>query len=144
MNDPLLYKHSTIDQLEKQLEQLKRQQVSVRVDMPMPNNQERTVWDEITDELNSMTESQKQLLFSDADYQKNDQTVASIAAKYQMSLLMPYVANDPEGKKALETQLLTIRSKKDAIIKRESEELEEFRRWKMQQSGLARESQDAQ
>lgn len=141
MPDPLLYKSDTIQQLERQLEDLKRQQqVRVQVDMPYTQTQtQRTVWDDITDELNSMSESQKQILFSDAEYQHADQSVAAIAAKYQMSMLMPYVASDAEGKKALETQLLIIRTKKDAIVKREADELAEFRRWKEQQAGLKKE-----
>lgn len=138
MPDPLLYKSDTIKQLEQQLEDLKRQQqVRVQVDMPYAQTQtQRTVWDDITDELNSMSETQKQILFSDPEYQHADQSVASIAAKYQMSLLMPYVVSDAEGKKALETQLLIIRTKKESIVKRESEELAEFRRWKEQQAAL--------
>lgn len=139
MNDPLLHRNETIQQLEKQLEELKRsQQLRVQVDVPYPTGQnQRTVWDDISDELNGMTESQKGILFSDPEYQQADQMVAAIAAKYQMSLLMPYVAGDEEGKKALERQLLVIKTKKDDIVKRENEELEEFRRWKQQQARQA-------
>ena len=51
----------------------------------------KTVWDEISEELNAMTDAQKDILFRDTDYQQSDKEVAMIAARYQMSLLMPYV-----------------------------------------------------
>lgn len=86
-----------------------------------------------------MPDTQKQVLFQDPEYQEADQAVAAIAAKYQLSLLMPYVANDEEGKKALERQLILIKAKKDGIAKREYEELAEFRRWKEQQARLSKE-----
>lgn len=134
----------TIQRLESQLNELKRQQqVRVQVDMPYQQQpqqpQQKSVWDEISEELNSMPDTQKQVLFQDPEYQEADQAVAAIAAKYQLSLLMPYVANDEEGKKALERQLILIKAKKDGIAKREYEELAEFRRWKEQQARLSKE-----
>ena len=90
----------------------------------------KTVWDEISEELNGMSEAQKEILFRDAEYKQSDSEVAMIAARYQMSILMPYVVEDAEGKKSLEKQLHIIRAKKDAIIKQEQSEREEFLRWK--------------
>lgn len=143
--DPLLSRAETIQRLESQLNELKRQQqVRVQVDMPYQQPQpqqpqQKSVWDEISEELNSMPDTQKQVLFQDPEYQEADRAVAAIAAKYQLSLLMPYVANDEEGKKALERQLILIKAKKDGIAKREYEELAEFRRWKEQQARLSKE-----
>lgn len=126
--------------MQRQLDELKRQQqVRVQVDMPMQNERpQRTVWDDITAELNSMSDSQKQILFADADYQIADRAIAEIASRYQMQILMPYVAADEDGKRMLEQQLHLIKAKKEGIIKREAQEMEEFRRWKEQRAGIAK------
>lgn len=127
--DPLL-NPETLDRHIKQLEEL-RQQLN-----QAPKSQAATtpksVWDEISEELNSMTENQKSVLFRDKEYQQRDAEIGAIAAKYQLQLLMPYVLEDSEGKSALEKQLHLIRAKKDNIIKQERSEMEEFLRWKEQ------------
>lgn len=92
--------------------------------------EERTVLDDINAEMAELTDSQKEHLYADADYQQLDAAIAQIAAQYQVQLLMPYVLQDKEGKKLLERQLLTIRTKKDDIIAAERAELDEFRKWK--------------
>lgn len=96
--------------------------------------EERTVLDDINAEMAELTDSQKEHLFADADYQQLDAAIAQIAAQYQVQLLMPYVLQDKEGKKLLERQLLTIRTKKDDIIAAERAELDEFRKWKKSKS----------
>lgn len=127
--DPLLtpeYMDTQIQQLVELRDQMRKAQAKTTT----PKVANKTVWDEISEELNAMTDSQKEILFRDADYQQTDKEVAMIAARYQMSLLMPYVVEDAEGKKSLEKQLHIIRAKKDAIIKQEQTEREEFLRWK--------------
>lgn len=95
---------------------------------------ERTVLDDINAEMAELTDSQKEHLFADVDYKQLDAAIAQIAAQYQVQLLMPYVLQDKEGKKLLERQLLTIRTKKDDIIAAERAELDEFRKWKKSKS----------
>ena len=131
--DPLLDPSYMDSQIEKMIEL--RDQMRNRGSRQTQNQQqeappEKTVWDEITEELESMSDAQKQMLFADEDYQRADQRIAEIAAGYQMSVLMPYVLGDAEGRKALQVQLSTIRAKKDAIIAREREEYAEFENWK--------------
>lgn len=142
INDPLLGGRNSgadplsIADLKNQLgrlEQLQQQRVNVSVDMPHAIPVQSTVWDDIRQELDSMTDTQKALLFQDSEYQEKDRQIGQIAAKYQMSLLMPYVMGDKDGKRALEAQLHVIREKKDEIVRREAAEQEEFRRWKAQQ-----------
>jgi hypothetical protein len=94
------------------------------------SQQPTNVWDDINEELSSFSDAQKEMLFADADYKQLDMAIAQIAAQYQVQLLMPYVIQDKEGKKLLEKQLLTIRTKKDDIIASEKAEYDEFRRWK--------------
>lgn len=127
--DPLLtpeYMDTQIQQLVELRDQMRKAQNKTAA----PKVATKTVWDEISEELNGMTEAQKEILFRDAEYKQSDNEVALIAARYQMSLLMPYVVEDAEGKKSLEKQLHIIRAKKDAIIKQEQSEREEFLRWK--------------
>ena len=126
------------------LEQAQQQRVSVSVDMPQQAlSLAPTVWDDIRQELDSMTDTQKALLFQDEEYQERDRQIGQIAARYQMSLLMPYVIGDKDGKRALEAQLHVIREKKDEIVRREAAEQEEFRRWKAEQIAGAEESKTA-
>lgn len=129
--DPLL-NPDTIDRHIKQLEDLRHQLNQEQ--KPQSATTPKSVWDEISEELSSMTESQKAVLFRDQEYQQRDQEIAAIAAKFQMQLLMPYVLADAEGKSALEKQLYLIRAKKDSIIKQERSEMEEFLRWKEAQN----------
>lgn len=127
--DPLLtpeYMDSQIQQLVELRDQMRKAQTKTTT----PKVANKTVWDEISEELNGMSDSQKEILFRDAEYKQSDKEVAMVAARYQMSLLMPYVVEDAEGKKSLEKQLHIIRAKKDAIIKQEQTEREEFLRWK--------------
>ena len=127
--DPLLtpeYMDTQIQQLVELRDQMRKAQTKTAT----PKTTTRTVWDDITEELNSMTDAQKEILFCDGEYKQSDNEVAMVAARYQMSLLMPYVVEDAEGKKSLEKQLHIIRAKKDAIIKQEQSEREEFLRWK--------------
>lgn len=126
--DPLLspeYMDTQINKLIELRDQMKQAQPKA-----VAKTAAKTVWDEISEELNAMTDAQKDILFRDTDYQQSDKEVAMIAARYQMSLLMPYVVEDAEGRKSLEKQLHIIRAKKDAIIKQEQSEREEFLRWK--------------
>ena len=126
------------------LEQAQQQRVSVSVDMPQQAlSLTPTVWDDIRQELDSMTDTQKALLFQDEEYQERDRQIGQIAARYQMSLLMPYVIGDKDGKRALEAQLHVIREKKDDIVRREAAEQEEFRRWKAEQIAGSGESKTA-
>ena len=129
-NDPLLspeYMDAHIARLQELRDEVVARQQTQKI---APQEPERTVWDDINTELAELTDSQKERLFSDADYKQLDVAIAQIAAQYQAQLLMPYVLQDKEGKKLLERQLLTIRTKRDDIVAMERAELDEFRKWK--------------
>lgn len=102
-------------------------------------SQQKSVWDGINEELSALSDSQKEHLFADADYRRLDAAIAQVAAQYQVQLLMPYVLKDEQGKKLLEKQLLTIRTKKDDIIASEKAEMDEFRRWKESKKSKSKE-----
>ena len=127
-NDPLLspeYMDAHIARLQELRDEVVARQKSAPAAEP-----ERTVLDDINAELAELSDSQKERLFADADYKQLDVAIAQVAAQYQAQLLMPYVLQDKEGKKLLERQLLTIRTKRDDIVAMERAELDEFRKWK--------------
>lgn len=134
--DPLLSPEYMDAQIAK-MQEIREELVARHKNQPQqtPKASQKTVVDEINEELANMTESQKSLLFADKDYAKMDEAIATIAAQYQVQLLMPYVMGDEQGKKLLEKQLLIIRTKKDDIIATEQAELEEFRKWKTAKKG---------
>lgn len=145
--DPLLNRESSIsvDKVDQQIsrmielrDQLRQQQF--HQEQPV-EQRKKTAWDEIREELNSMTDTQKELLFRDPEYQQRDAAIAAIAAQYQMQVLIPYVLEDEDGRKAIEAQLYTIRAKKDTLQKMEQEEMRQFRAWKEEQAMIARASQ---
>ena len=111
-----------------------RQQQQQQAQAQMQQPKQRTVLDDIDEELKGLSDSQKRALYSDKDYAKLDEAIAAVAMQYQVQLLMPYVMNDEQGKKLLEKQLLVIRTKKDDIVAAEQAEMEEFRRWKENKS----------
>lgn len=128
--DPLLSPEYMDAQIAK-LQEIRNEVVSRH---STAKTEERTVLDDINAEMAELTDSQKEHLYADADYQQLDTAIAQIAAQYQVQLLMPYVLQDKEGKKLLEKQLLTIRTKKDDIIAAERAEFDEFRKWKKSKS----------
>lgn len=111
-----------------------RQQQQQQAQAQMQQPKQRTVLDDIDEELKGLSDSQKRALYGDKDYAKLDEAIAAVAMQYQVQLLMPYVMNDEQGKKLLEKQLLVIRTKKDDIVAAEQAEMEEFRRWKENKS----------
>ena len=135
-NDPLLDPSYMDSQIEKMIElrnDMRRRQQQLaqnRQAEPEPQQQQKTPWDEIAEEMDQMSDEQKRMLFEDEEYQAHDQHIAAIAARYQMAVLIPYVLKDEEGRKAIEAQLHTIRAKKDIFAAREREEMEEFAKWK--------------
>lgn len=132
--DPLLSPEYMDAQIAK-MQEIREEIVSRQQAKPQQATKQKTVMDEINEELANMTDSQKSLLFADKDYAKMDEAIMAIAAQYQVQLLMPYVMGDEQGKKLLEKQLLIIRTKKDDIIAAEQAELEEFRKWKTSKKG---------
>lgn len=134
--DPLLspeYMDAHIARLQEIRNEVVARQQSIKAETTEPT-QQSNVWEEINEELSSLSDTQKELLFGDKDYKQLDMAIAQVAAQYQVQLLMPYVLQDKEGKKLLEKQLLTIRTKKDDIIASEKAEYDEFRRWKESKS----------
>ena len=111
---------------------------------PSQARRKKTVWDEIREELNDLTDGQKEILFADTEYQQRDAAIANIAAQYQMQLLIPYVLEDEDGRKALEAQLYTIRAKKDQLQAKEREEMQEFKAWKEAKAQKARKTNKAE
>lgn len=131
--DPLLspeYMDAHIARLQEIRNEVVARQQNAKVMESTESQQPTNVWDDINEELSSFSDAQKEMLFADADYKQLDMAIAQVAAQYQVQLLMPYVIQDKEGKKLLEKQLLTIRTKKDDIIASEKAEYDEFRRWK--------------
>lgn len=134
--DPLLspeYMDAHIARLQEIRNEVVARQQSTKVE-GAEQKQPTNVWDDINEELSALTDSQKEMLFNDKDYKQLDMAIAQVAAQYQVQLLMPYVLQDKEGKKLLEKQLLTIRTKKDDIIASEKAEYDEFRKWKESKS----------
>lgn len=130
--DPLLspeYMDAHIARLQEIRNEVVARQQNAKAE-GVEQKQSSNVWDDINEELSSFSDAQKEMLFADADYKQLDMAIAQVAAQYQVQLLMPYVLQDKEGKKLLEKQLLTIRTKKDDIIASEKAEYDEFRRWK--------------
>lgn len=140
--DPLLspeYMDAHIAQMQEIRDEIVARQANSKNSQKNEKQRQKTVWDDINEELSALSESQKEHLFADADYQRLDAAIAQVAAQYQVQLLMPYVLQDAQGKKLLEKQLLTIRTKKDDIIASEKAEMDEFRRWKESKKSKSKE-----
>lgn len=129
--DPLLspeYFDEQIDRMREIRNRIARQQT--HQDQPQTNQNQKNVWDEIREEIEGLSDTQRRMLFADEDYKRNDVAIAEVAARYQIQVLMPYVLGDQEGKNLLERQLHLIRAKKDSLKQAEEEELEAFRVWR--------------
>ena len=111
--------------LDSQLQLLKSYEEQIKRMSP-----EVSLWTKIDNEINSLTDSQKQKLFGKPEYiELNNQIQIKVQEKV-LNLVKSKVESDEEGKDLLKSLLDTIKKQKREIIEESNKELELFNKFK--------------
>lgn len=111
--------------LDSQLQLLKSYEEQIKRMSP-----EVSLWTKIDNEINSLTDSQKQKLFGKPEYiELNNQIQIKVQGEL-LNLVKSKVESDEEGKDLLKSLLDTIKKQKREIIEESNKELELFNKFK--------------
>lgn len=92
--------------------------------------QQKLIWDEIDNEVNSLSEDQKAKLLSNAEYSDCYCQIQALVNTQVLQLVKGKIEQTPEGKDLLQRQLCLIRKLKNSIIKETDREMDTFKRFK--------------
>lgn len=124
--DPLLTSPGDIDsqmQWIKQYEaRLKQMQSSGTLHTPL--------WDQIDQEMNTLSDSQKQRFFENEDYVKNNQELEQMVQIELLSLVKGKIENSQRGKELLSEQFKLVKKLKDRVVEETDNEMMIFRKFK--------------
>jgi LytS/YehU family sensor histidine kinase len=94
------------------------------------NQSIKLVWNDIDNEINSMTEEQKSRLFSNEEYIEIYNQIQSKVQFELLNLVKAKIEGTPEGKELLQRQLSILRKLKIKIVEETNREMELFRKFK--------------
>ena len=131
--DPILnYNPSTLQTHQENLEQELQRLQAIRQAPINPYNQVKTnLWDEIEKEVSSLTNDQKVLLIKDETYSKIEEQLQMLVQQELFNLVKGKINNSEQGRKILQQQLDTIKSRKSAIIEESNREIELFKKFQI-------------
>lgn len=116
---------------QKQLLETARQRQLQQLPQPaQPQVQQKLIWDEIDNEIEPMTDEQKNMLFKDEDYVETYNKLQSMVQAEILSLVKARIENTQEGKELLSNQLKIVKKLKGKIIDTTNREMEMFRRFR--------------
>ena len=130
-NDPTLHGNNfarsideqlaNIRQLEQQLSQYKQSQ---------PSNA-TPIWDEIDNIVSGLTDSEKELLANDEEFNESNNAVLAVLQREYLRIMRPIVEASSDGKEALQSHLATVKRLAKKAKEQTAEELKEFREYKL-------------
>ena len=131
--DPILnYNPSTLQTYRENLEQELERLQAIKQMPTNPYNQVKTnLWDEIEKEVSSLTNDQKVLLIKDETYSKIEEQLQMLVQQELFNLVKDKINNSEQGRKILQQQLDTIKSRKSAIIEESNREIELFKKFQI-------------
>lgn len=112
---------ANIRQLEQQLSQYKQSQ---------PSNA-TPIWDEIDNIVGSLSDSEKELLAADDEFNESNSVVLSVLQREYLRIMRPIVEASSDGKEALQSHLATVKRLAKKAKEQTAEELKEFREYKL-------------
>lgn len=113
--------------LEKQkqlLENARQRQLQQLPQPAQPQVQQKLIWDEIDNEIEPMTDEQKNMLFKDEDYVETYNKLQSMVQAEILSLVKARIENTQEGKELLSNQLKIVKKLKGKIIDTTNREID--------------------
>lgn len=112
---------ANIRQLEQQLSQYKQSQ---------PSNA-TPIWDEIDNIVGGLTDSEKELLAADDEFNESNNVVLAVLQREYLRIMRPIVEASADGKEALQSHLATVKRLAKKAKEQTAEELKEFREYKL-------------
>ena len=110
----------------QRLKQLKEQSQSNQT-QPL---QKSIIWDQIDQEINPMTDEQKNRLLQDQEYITNYNELQNLVQMELLTLVKAKIENTDKGKDLLSRQLKIVRKLKSKIIEDTDREMEIFKKFK--------------
>lgn len=115
---------ANIRQLEQQLSQYKQSQ---------PSNA-TPIWDEIDNIVGGLTDSEKELLAADGEFNESNSAVLAVIQQEYMRIMKPIVEGSAQGHEALQNHLSTVKRIAKKAKEQSAAELKEFREYKLKKS----------
>lgn len=94
------------------------------------NQSIKLIWNDIDNEINSMTEEQKSRLFNNEEYIEIYNQIQSKVQFELLNLVKAKIEGTPEGKELLQRQLSILKKLKIKIVEETNREMELFRKFK--------------
>ena len=119
--------------IEEQLRQLELRRQSLE-SMKQLNTQaipnSSIIWNQIDDEVKTLSTEQLQKLFENEDYSRIYMRIQELVSAEILNLVKPRIESTPEGKQLLQEQLNLVRKMKPKIVEDSNREVELFRRFR--------------
>lgn len=134
--DPLLGGSMLGNSLDSQLQLLEKykqsleatkQSIQQQVTLQQP---QKLIWDEIDIEVESLSEDQRNKLFSDSEYADTYSRIQSMVQAEILNIVKPKIESTSEGKELLQNQLKNVKRLKSKIINETNREMELFKKFK--------------
>lgn len=94
------------------------------------NQSIKLIWNDIDNEINSMTEEQKSRLFNNEEYIEIYNQIQSKVQFELLNLVKAKIEGTPEGKELLQRQLSILKKLKIKIVEETNREMELFKKFK--------------
>lgn len=134
-NDPILNNPYTpmdmTEELDRKIQYLQTQKEQF---VAMQNNakvSQKSLWIEIDNEIRSLNEEQRTLLFQDKTYMNIDTELQFLVQQAIIESVKGVVEKSPRGKELLQNQLNYIKSNKETIIRESNRKYEIFEKFKI-------------
>lgn len=115
---------ANIRQLEQQLSQYKQSQ---------PSNA-TPIWDEIDNIIGGLTDSEKELLAADGEFNESNNVVLAVIQQEYMRIMKPIVESSAQGHEALQNHLSIVKRLAKKAKEQSAAELKEFREYKLRKT----------
>lgn len=134
-NDPILTNPYTpmdmTEELDRRIQYLQNQKEQFATIQQNTNASQKSLWIEIDNEIRSLNEEQRTLLFQDKTYIGIDTELQFLVQQAIIESVKGVVEKSPRGKELLQNQLNYIKSSKDAIIRESNRKYEIFEKFKI-------------
>ena len=134
-NDPILTNPYTpmdmTQELDRRIQYLQNQKEQFATIQQNNNASQKSLWIEIDNEIRSLNEEQRTLLFQDKTYMGIDTELQFLVQQAIIESVKGVVEKSPRGKELLQNQLNYIKSSKDAIIRESNRKYEIFEKFKI-------------
>lgn len=132
--DPILQGQESNTQIQSEIESLQARQRQIadeRLRMQVPEQSSSPIWDNIDNEVSTLTDSQKNMMLSDQEYQQNEAHIMELVQSEILSIVRPRIEQTQTGKQLLEAQYKLVKSKKKEIVEASNKEVENFNAFKI-------------